>query len=552
MNRKRRSQNDSYNFFPRYHEEGGDDYAYSDAFNEPNENPLISGYSRQAPIDMEIAKESMEGKRGKRRKQAFIEETFGEAIKTPGYQNQIISMKESTSVPENQDYHKTAKWKVTFTNFVQLNSLILHLHLQYNSLKTGLVLNAANHKIVPSAGFLHRFIKSISINNPINDNGREMYLSKFPVDCIQVGKDFILGEEHIKFPFAENNNERNKRAFIGVADAANAWNIDDISGRNDVETKLFDADGLHCYIKLSELDLFGNCEQFFNNNHQFEVEIDFNDDPREYLTLSGKRANWHANAAGDERLVEIKHLSPPELMYNDVELTKEMTQTLSIVNTENPLQYAYHLHKFKTNSFILSNGNAEKTCRLTNELQPNNIIVGLIPSISHYKNNHFQESSKYASPNLISKIEFNYTEGSVNKDLVYDFVQSEKDRRNAYLQYLNFTLGRPSQTLLDPTDPDLASKYRVDSQTQFYDNNNNRGFFVFDLTADKGQIDYADATPIVNSNMVIKVKLKAAITSDHYIVIWSGYKQLAAYQYKPDGRTIFTITPPDSKHTTAS
>ena len=320
MNRKRRQFGGS-TYRPQHHnDDNNDNFNYSSSFNEPNENPLISGYTRQAPIDMEIAKDSMEGKRGKRRKQAFLDETFGAAIQTPGYQNQIVSSMNRTAVPDNQDYHKTGKWELSFTNYLQFTSIVLHLHLKVDPVKEGLALNAARHKINPAIGFLNRYIKSIRIllkgaNVPINDNGRELYVGKFPTYSILASRTHILSTEHIKFPVAQNNNDRGKRTFTPAASADNAWSIDDVDGRDEVETKLFSNDGIHWYIKLSDLDLFGNCDQFFNNNHRFQIEIDFNDDSREYLTLSGKRAAWSTNAAGDERLVQLKHLSPPEIKY---------------------------------------------------------------------------------------------------------------------------------------------------------------------------------------------------------------------------------------------
>ena len=102
---------------------------------------------------MEIAKDSMEGKRGKRCKQAFLDETFGAAIQTPGYQNQIVLSINRTVVPDNQDYHKTGKWELSFTNYLQLTSIVLHLHLKIDPVKESLVLNAARHKINPAMVF---------------------------------------------------------------------------------------------------------------------------------------------------------------------------------------------------------------------------------------------------------------------------------------------------------------------------------------------------------------------------------------------------------------
>ena len=94
-----------------------DRFNYPKEFNEALENPLISAYTREAPIRTAIANERLTNDSGS--KIAFIEDTFGTQIQTPGYQNSIVGQLKRHHIPTNQDYKKTAKWVVKFTNFFQ-------------------------------------------------------------------------------------------------------------------------------------------------------------------------------------------------------------------------------------------------------------------------------------------------------------------------------------------------------------------------------------------------------------------------------------------------
>ena len=319
---------------------------FSHDFNEPIENPLISSFKRSAPLDTtEQAKAEFEGPSGKICKSAFHEEKFGAAISEPGYQNEIISTMHRSIVPENQDFQKTAKWKITFNNFVQLSSIYFHFRLGYKSIKDGLNINAGTHKILPSVGFLYQYIKSIRIyfkgnNNPINNNTRELYFSKFPKFQIHQPRKIYLHGDYYDFPFAENNGNRGKRPFIADDQNDDAWLIDNVHGREELETRLCDRN-CNVYVGLKDLDDFGLCDTYFNNNHTFVIETDFNDDGREYLTASGKRTHWNTNVEGSERLVEIEHLQAPKSIFQDVGLSKEMSETLSDLNKLNPIQYGY-------------------------------------------------------------------------------------------------------------------------------------------------------------------------------------------------------------------
>ena len=73
-------------------------------------------------------------------------------------------------------------------------------------------------------------------------------------------------------------------------------------------------------------------------------------------------------------------------------------------------------------------------------------------------------------------------------------------------------LKQPTDTPIDAKNPELISKFKIDSQTEYYATTNNKGTLYFDLTADRNVINYADPTPIMNANMSIAITLKKQCT----------------------------------------
>ena len=70
-----------------------------------------------------------------------------------------------------------------------------------------------------------------------------------------------------------------------------------------------------------------------------------------------------------------------------------------------------HKKKFKHQTFLLTANTKELKARLTNEMQPTALAIGLISVNSYHKNNHFQESGKFISPKQFREVEFNFSMG---------------------------------------------------------------------------------------------------------------------------------------------
>ena len=384
-------------------------------------------------------------------------------------------------------------------------------------------------------------IFKVGTSDAINDHTRNMFYTKYPEFAVLPSKKVMKGE-YLDFPFAEDNSDRAQRNFITAsADATtdDAWSVDTISGRDEIETKLA-AKTLDLKIKLSCLDVMCSSSTFFNNNHEYTIEIEFNDDPREYLVVSGKKAKL-ANADIGDKLFTITHRSPPELLYQNVELTQEMSEVLSDVKSENPIQYMYTAKKFKVETTFLKAGDREANIRLSKDLQPLSLLFGLISVASYKKSNHFQESGKFYSPSLVSHIEFTYTTGNSDRQIIADLT-NEDDKKNAFERWRNFCLNNPTHEAIDPADPD-NHKWRIQSEEEYFSADNNSGLVYFDLTSDRKTINFADHTPYSNSNMHVKYTLKAGAPADCYIVVWLEYTQKMGMKYNPSGNTIFTIMP---------
>ena len=351
-----------------------------------------------------------------------------------------------------------------------------------------------------------------------------------------------LNTERKNWPFSLDNADRVKRAWDTAFDA--------LPGAASIIALLApgaaNENGWRLEIPLRDLDNFGYSNSYFNNLHAWKIEVEFNDDEREYCDVNGTMAHWDGTAGRNEKLFHFEHIKPPELHYIDVELTPDFTSLMSTINNTNKPQQLYSRPVFKYHKELMGTGTREsRRFQLSGVIQPDKLCFGLITTASLNKKNHFQPSDKYLPVNRFESINFKYYVGG--SEIKYAWKQeTREDKRTAYSTYANFCLDRPVDSTLDPLDWRLAN-HKTKTEAEYWDDTNCDGFIVADLTASRGVITFSDNAPIANANMQIDVRLTANTTEDTYIVVWRKYTQTCSYIYNPNGDTRFDITPNDAK-----
>ena len=127
---------------------------------EPDENPLLRKYGRNAASDQLWVEEGLNNPSQAKRKRK-IQEKYFQNIKDPGYQNLIKNITPKVITPVNTDTSRKLIFEINNTDYANFKNGFIRFHFKTNTVRENHAYVAGNEYVLPVQSFFDRYLKKI-------------------------------------------------------------------------------------------------------------------------------------------------------------------------------------------------------------------------------------------------------------------------------------------------------------------------------------------------------------------------------------------------------